>query len=86
MLGLVRSRSIGLRPARWRILFGASQAPQILVDVQADVMHDFVHGCLVSFIDDESGASYASHIADRSPLGDNQRNRIKHPLRFSVKP
>jgi len=47
MLGLVRSRSLGLRPALSRILFGASQAPQILVDVQADVMYDFVHGCLV---------------------------------------
>ena len=36
------------RPAALRILFGASQAPQILVDVPADVMHDFAHGCLVS--------------------------------------
>ena len=81
------TRSLPLtRPARRRILSGASQAPQIFMDVQGDVMHDFVHGCLVLFIVDESGALYASLIADRSPLGDNQRNRIKHPLRFSVKP
>ena len=50
MLGLVRSHSLGLRPAASRILFGASQAPQILVDVQSDVMYGFIHdfGCLVS--------------------------------------
>ncbi len=48
MVGLVHSRSLGLQPATSRILFDASQALQIFVDVQADVMHDFVHGCLVS--------------------------------------
>jgi hypothetical protein len=26
------------------------------VDVQSDILHCFAHGCLVSFIDDESGA------------------------------
>jgi hypothetical protein len=58
------------------------------MDVQTDIVDDFLHGCLVSFIDDESGASYASHIADRSPLGDNPRyyTGIKHPLNFFVKP
>ena len=88
MVGLVRSRSLGLRPAPSRILFGASQAPQIFVDVQTDIMHFFVHGCLVSFIDDESGTACASHMADRSPPGDNPRNYtgIKHPLNFFVKP
>jgi hypothetical protein len=44
IVGLVRSRSLGLRPATLRILFGASQAPQVFMDVQSDVMHDFVHG------------------------------------------
>jgi hypothetical protein len=50
MLGLVRFRSLGLRPVLSHILFGAAPAPQIFVDVQADVMHDFVHGCLVSLL------------------------------------
>ena len=88
LVGLVRSRSLGLRPAPLRILFGASQAPQIFVDVQTDIMHFFVHGCLVSFIDDESGTPRASHLADRSPPGDNPRNYtgIKHPLDSLVKP
>jgi hypothetical protein len=36
-----------------------------LVDVQAEVMHDFVHGCLVAFIADETGASHALPVADR---------------------
>ena len=40
------------------------------------------------FIDNESVASHASLIADRSPLGGNPRNYtgIKHPLYFFVKP
>src|SRR5262249_34798069 len=46
---------------------------RFFMDVQTDIMHFLVHGCLVPFIDDESGASHASHIADRSPLGDNPR-------------
>jgi len=56
------------------------------VDVQSEVMHCFVHGCLVRFIDDDSGAEHASHIADRSALADNPRTRIKHPLRSHAKP
>jgi hypothetical protein len=46
--GLVRSRSLGLRPVPSHILFGASQEPQIFVDVEAEVMNDLAHGCLVS--------------------------------------
>ena len=58
------------------------------MDVQTDIVHDFLHGCLVPFIVDESGALHASLIADRSPLGDNPRfyTGIKHPLNFFVKP
>jgi hypothetical protein len=46
---------------------------RFLVDVQTDVMHDFLHGCLVSFSTDEPGASHASHSADRSAHADNPR-------------
>jgi hypothetical protein len=53
---------------------GDGHGDAFFVDVHADVMHDFVHGCLVSFIDDESGASHASHIAGRSAHADNPRN------------
>ena len=60
---------------------------RFLVDVQTDVMHDFVHGCLVSFIADESGASHALHVADRPAHAGNPRNpEIKHPLQLFVKP
>jgi hypothetical protein len=38
-----------------------------VMDVQTDIVEDFLRGCLVPFIDDESGASHASLIADRSP-------------------
>ena len=58
------------------------------MDVQTDIMHSFIHGCLVPFIDDESGASHTSHAADGSPHGDNPRyyTGIKHPLDVFVKP
>ena len=51
------------------------------MDVQTDIMHSFIDGCLVPFID-ESGTSHASLVAD--PLGDNPRyfTEIKHPLNF----
>ena len=58
---------------------------RFFVDVQADIMHFFIHGCLVSFID-ESGASHASHNADRSAPADNPPIQIKHPLFHFVKP
>jgi hypothetical protein len=50
-------------------------------------MHGCVHGCLVSFVGDESGAFNASHMADRSALAGNPRySEIKHPLFFFGKP
>lgn len=62
IVGLVRSRSLGPQSATLRILFGAAPAPQNFMDVQTEIMHCFVHGCLVSFLNDESGTSYASLI------------------------
>ena len=85
MVGLVRARSLGLRPVPFAS-FCTALAPEILVDVQSEAMHCFVHGCLVRFIEDDSGAEYAAHIADRSALAGNPRTRIKHPLRFHVEP
>ena len=43
-----------------------------LVDVQTEVMHDFLHGRLVSFID-EPGATHALHSADRPAHTGNPR-------------
>jgi hypothetical protein len=44
------------------------------VDVQAEVMHDSVHRCLVSVIDDESAATHNTQIADRSAYADHPRS------------
>jgi hypothetical protein len=44
-----------------------------LVDVQAEVMHGFVHECLVSFIAAESGVTSASHTADPSAYAAHPR-------------
>jgi hypothetical protein len=66
---------------------GDGDGDGFLVDVQTEVMHDFVHGCLVSFAVDESGATNAFHIADRPARAGNPRYRgIKHPLVFLGKP
>jgi hypothetical protein len=69
------------------MLRGDGHSDGFFVDVQTDIDASF-HGCLVPFIDDESGALRASLIADRSPLGDNPRYYIgiKYPLNFFVKP
>jgi hypothetical protein len=52
---------------------GKGEGDCFFVDVQTEVMHDFIHGCLVSYIADESGATHALHIADRSAHADNPR-------------
>jgi hypothetical protein len=58
------------------------------MDVQTGIVDDFLHGCLFPFIDHESGASHASHLADRPPPGDDPRyyTGTKHLLNFFVKP
>jgi hypothetical protein len=58
---------------------------RFFMDVQTEIMHFFIHGCLAAFID-KSGASYASLIADGSAHTDNPRIQIKHPLFHLVMP
>jgi hypothetical protein len=55
-----------------------------LVDVQTEVMHDFLHGCLVCFVADQSGATKAFHFADRSALAGHPGPTVKH--RFFATP
>ena len=70
------------------VSFMVPASTTLFMDVQTGIVHDFLHGCLVPFINVESGASHASLIADRSPLGDNPSyyTGIKHPLCFHAKP
>ena len=70
------------------VLRGDGNGNRILVDVEAYVMHDLFHGCLVSFMGDEPGATNAFHSADRSAHTDNPREPtgIKHPFAFFAKP
>jgi hypothetical protein len=77
----------GLLPSGLRALIQVDcDSDGFLVDVQTEVMHDFIDGCLVSFIDDESGAIHSrdSRIADRSAHADNprQQTEIKHLFDF----
>jgi hypothetical protein len=54
--------------ARWR-------SDGFFVDVQTEVVHDFVRGCWVSYIDDESAPTRSRdfRIADRLAHTDNPR-------------
>ena len=69
------------------VYFTTGHRSGFFMDVQTDLMHDSLHGSLAPFIEGKSGASHASLILDRSPLGDNPRNYagITPPLNFLVK-
>ena len=55
------------------VLLRDADRDRILVDVQTDIMHDFIHGCLVNMVTNDPASCRISNCVDRSASADNPR-------------